>query len=83
MNDIRKELIRTPFGLFSITHASMPEVSKIVMSARAGFSFWHIGSVRSTRRSNIDCKSDKKFCLKRVNFEPSGTTSKPQKSRSS
>ena len=37
------------FGLFSITHASMPEVSKIVMSARAGFSFWQIGSVRSTR----------------------------------
>lgn len=28
-------------------------------------------------------KSDKKSCLKRVNLEPSGTTSKPQKSRSS
>ena len=32
---------------------------------------------------NIDCKSAKKSCLKWVNFEPSGTTSKPQKLRSS
>ena len=32
---------------------------------------------------NIDCKSNKKSCSKRVNFEPSGTTSKSQKSRSS
>ena len=71
------------FGLFSVTHASMPEVSKIVMEARAGSRLWQIGSVRSTRWSNIDCKSDKKSCLKRVNLEPSGTTSKPQKSRSS
>jgi hypothetical protein len=29
------------------------------------------------------CKSDKKFCLNRVNLEASGTTSNPQKSRSS
>ena len=31
----------------------------------------------------IYCKSNKKSCLNRVNLEPSGTTSKPQKSRSS
>ena len=64
-------------GLFSVTQASIPEVSKIVMEARAESRFWQIGSVRSTRWSNIDCKSDKKSCLKRVNLEPSGTTSKP------
>jgi len=29
----------------------------------------------------MDCKSDKKSCLKRVNLEASGTTSNPQKSR--
>ena len=62
-------------GLFSVTQASIPEVSKIVMDARAGSSFWQIGSVRSTRWSNMDCKSGKKSCLKRVNLEASGTTS--------
>lgn len=66
-----------------LTHASIPEVSKIVISARDGLSFWQIGSVRSTRRSKIDCKSDKKSCLNRVNLEASGTTSNPQKSRNS
>ena len=44
------DYILTPWQLPSIAkYASMPEVSKIVMSARAGFSFWHISSVRSTR----------------------------------
>ena len=45
--------------------------------------FWHIGSVRSTRLWNIDCKSSKKSCLKRVSLEASGTLVKPQKSLSS
>ncbi len=31
----------------------------------------------------MDCKSGRKSCLKRVNLEASGTTSNPQKSRSS
>lgn len=53
------------------------------MHARAESSFWQIGSVRSTRWSNIDCKSERKSCLKRVNLEASGTTSNPQKSRNS
>lgn len=35
------------FGLFSVTHASIPEVSKMVMDARRGSSFWQIGSVTS------------------------------------
>ena len=30
--------------------------------------FWQIGSVRSTSLSNVDCKSNKKSCLNRVNF---------------
>ena len=45
------------------------------ISARDGSSFWQIGSVRSTRQSNLDCKSDKKSCLNRVNLETSRTTS--------
>lgn len=45
--------------------------------------WWQIDSVKSTRWSNMDCKSDKKSCLNRVNLEASGTTSNPQKSRSS
>lgn len=68
-------------GLFSVTQASIPEVSKVVMDARAGSSFWQIGSVRSTRWSNMDCKSGKKSCLKRVNLEASGTTSNHKKCR--
>ena len=51
------------FGLFSVTQASIPEVSKMVMDARAESSFWQIGSVRSTRWSNIDCKSERQSCL--------------------
>ena len=38
------------------------------ISARDGSSFWQIGSVRSARQSNLDCKSDKKSCLNRVNL---------------
>ena len=64
-----------------MTQASIPEVSKIVMDARTGSSFWQIGSVRSTRWSNMDCKSGKKSCLKRVNLEASGTTSNHKKCR--
>ena len=37
-------------GLFSATHASMPEESKIAMSALAESSSWQIGSVRSASR---------------------------------
>lgn len=59
----------------------MPEVSKSSMEAFVLSIRWQIGSVRSTRRSNIDCKPDRESCLKRVNLEESGTTSKPQKSR--
>src|SRR5690554_6838517 len=70
-------------GLFSVTKASIPEVSNIVMDARCLSISWHIGSVISTRLSNIDCKSDKKSCLKRVNLEASGTLEKPQNSRNS
>ena len=55
----------------------------MVMEAKVESSFWQIGSVGLTRWSNIDCKSNKKSCLKRVNFEVSGTTSNPQKSRKS
>lgn len=41
-------IIRSAYlSLFSITHALMPEVSKMVMEAREKSSFWHIGSVRS------------------------------------
>ena len=71
------------FGLFSVTKASMPEVSKMVIDAKFVSIDWQIGSVTSTRLSNIDCKSGKKSCLNRVNLEASGTLVKPQKSRSS
>ena len=36
------------FGLFSVTHASMPDVSKSSMEAFWLSIFWHIGSVSST-----------------------------------
>lgn len=70
-------------GLFSVTHASIPEVSNKSIAALSASIRWHIGSVRSTSWSNMDCKSNKKSCLKRVNLEASGTTSNPQKSRNS
>ena len=44
----------------------MPEASKIAMEALNSSICWHIGSVISTRLSNIDCKSERKSCLKRV-----------------
>lgn len=65
------------FGLFSVTNASIPDVSKIVIEASSVLMDWKIGSVTSTRLSNIDCKSDKKYCLNRVNLEASGTLIKP------
>lgn len=34
-------------------------------------------------RGIIDCKSNKKSCLKRINIDVFGTVSKPQKSRNS
>ena len=71
------------FGLFSVTHASIPEVSNKSMAAFSASIFWQIGSVRSTSLSNKDCKSRRKSCLNRVNLEASGRTSNPQKSRSS
>ena len=37
------------FNAATFCNASMPEVSKIVMEARAGSRLWQIGSVRSTR----------------------------------
>lgn len=71
------------WGLFSVTHASIPEVSKRIMDAFSLSIRWQIGSVRSTSLSNMDCKSHKKSCLNRMNLEASGTTEKPLKSRSS
>lgn len=67
-------------GLFSVTNASIPEESKIVISALAESIAWQMGSVRSTKISKTDCRSDKKSCLKRVILEASGTLEKPQKS---
>ena len=69
-------------GLFSVTHVSMPEVSKRTMDAFSLSIFWQIGSVRSARRLSMDGKSGRKSCLKRVNLEASGTASNLQKSRS-
>ena len=40
------------FGLFLVTKASMPEESKMVMSAFSESIAWQIGSVISTRLSN-------------------------------
>ena len=37
----------TYLGLFSVTHASMPDVSKIVMEPSARPSYWQIGSVNT------------------------------------
>lgn len=68
-------------GLFSVTHASIPEESKMVISALAESVAWQIDSVRSTRLSKTGCKSVRKRCLKRVILEVSGTLEKPQKSR--
>jgi hypothetical protein len=45
------------FGLFSVTKASIPEVSKMDMEARVLSISWHIGSVTSTSVSKSDCKS--------------------------
>ena len=42
-------LLYTSFGLFSVTHASIPEVSKILMEARLESIRWQIGSVISTK----------------------------------
>lgn len=61
-------------GLFSVTQASIPEVSNRAIEAFVASMLWQIGSVNSTRLSNINGKSDKKSCLKRVNLEASGTT---------
>ena len=71
------------FGLFSVTNASMPDESKMVMSALVASISWHIGSVKSTSLSNTNCMSDRKSCLNRVSFDASGTFSNPQNSRSS
>lgn len=72
------------FGIvFGHTQASIPEVSNKSIEAFVSSIRWHIGSVKSTRRSNTDCESNKKFYLKRVNLEASGTTSKPQKPQKS
>jgi len=61
---------------------TIPEESKIVISALAESIAWQMGSVRSTSLWNTDCKSYKKSCLKRVILEASETLVKPQKSRS-
>src|SRR5690554_5539710 len=61
----------------------MPEVSKIVMEALNSSICWHIGSVISTRLSNMNCKSKTKSCLKRVILEASGTLLNPQNSLNS
>ena len=42
-----------------------------------------MGSVISTRATNISCKSSAKSCLKRDHLESSGTLSMPQNERSS
>ena len=68
-------------GLFSVTQASIPDESKIVISALEESIAWQIGSVTSTRLSKTDCKSERKSCLKRVILEASGTLVKPQNSR--
>lgn len=70
-------------GLFSATRASMPEVSNRTRDAFSISMRWHMGSVRSTSRSNTACRSGGKSYLKRVNPEVSGTEEKPQKSLNS
>ena len=80
--DLSCLMIRLAYlGLFSVTRALIPEVSNKTMAALCASIRWHIGSVRSTRWLNMDCKFNKKSCLKRVNLEVSGTTSNPQKAR--
>jgi hypothetical protein len=58
-------------------------VSKMVISAFAESIAWQIVSVRSTRFSKTDYKSEEKSCLNRVILEASGTLLKPQKSLNS
>lgn len=53
----------TYLELFSATIASILDVSKIDMAAKYGSIFWQIGSFRSTRWANMDCKSGKKSCI--------------------
>ena len=43
-------LLDTPLLAAAVTQASMPEESKMVISALAASIAWHIGSVRTTRR---------------------------------
>ena len=54
------------FGLFSVTHASIPEASKILMEARLESIRWQIGSVISTMIEH-DCVH-KKVLFKAGNF---------------
>ena len=56
------------FGLFSVTHASIPEESKMVMLAFSKSIAWQIGSVTSTRLLKTNCKSEKKDLFKTSDF---------------
>lgn len=62
------------FELFSVTNASILEESKMVISAVAESIAWQMGLVTLTRLSNTSCKSSKKFCLKHVSLEATGTS---------
>lgn len=62
-NRIKCGIPRKVFGLFSVTNVSMPEESKMVISAFAESIAWQIGSVRSTRLSK------RIAILKKVLFE--------------
>lgn len=53
-------------GLFSVTDASISEVSKKSIEESLLSMSWHISSVISTRLSKTNCKSSKKFCLESV-----------------
>ncbi len=51
----------TYLGLFSVTQASISDVSNKAIEAFAVSMRWHIGSVRSTRPANMDCKSKRRL----------------------
>ena len=57
--------------LSSVRYASIPEESKMVISAFAESIAWQIGSVTSTSLSNTSCRSSKKSCLKGWQLLPS------------
>lgn len=66
-------------GLFSVTNASIPGESKIIILAFAESIGCQIGPIKSIRFSKTNCKLGKRSCLRRVILEASGTLAKPQK----